>query len=86
MANLCKNIIETFTIVNETKVYDFNKCLDFIEYQGKLHYGQSFKICKDDIPTIYKLIIYMIRDQKVAEKEHLNLTKGNFVIWSNWLR
>ncbi len=76
MANLCKNIIETFTIVNETKVYDFNKCLDFIEYQGKLHYGQSFKICKDDIPIIYKLIIYMIRDQKVAEKEHLNLTKG----------
>ena len=25
---------------------------------------------------IRKLLIYMIRDQKVAEKEHLNLTKG----------
>lgn len=69
-------ISDCFTIKNNQKIYDFNNCLLFINHQGKIRYGQSFKICKEDIPTIYKLIIYMIKDQKIADKLQINLSKG----------
>ena len=69
-------IADCFTIENNQKVYDFNKCLSFIESQGKEHYGQSFKINILDIPTIYKLVIYMIKDNSAALKEQIDLNKG----------
>ena len=76
MPNHCKLITDTFEIQNEHKVYDFNKCLKFIDYHGKQHYGQSFKINILDIPTIYKLIIYTIKDQNMALKEQIDISKG----------
>ena len=69
-------ISDCYTIENNQKIYDFNKCLDFINYQGKKHYGQSFKINTLDIPTIYKLLIYIIKDQNAALKEQIDLSKG----------
>ena len=76
MLNHCKLITDTFEIQNGHKVYDFHQCLDFIDYQGKTHYGQSFKINILDIPTIYKLLIYMIKDHNTALKEQIDLSKG----------
>jgi len=69
-------IHETYTTENNQKIYDFNKCLSFIESQGKAHYGQSFKINILDIPTIYKLVIYLIKDQNTALKLQIDLNKG----------
>jgi DNA replication protein DnaC len=69
-------ISDCYTIENNHKLYDFNKCLSFIESQGKAHYGQSFKINVLDIPTIYKLVIYMIKDQNAALKLQIDLNKG----------
>ncbi len=76
MQNHCKLITDTFEIQNDHKVYDFNKCLDFINYQGKTLYGHNFRINILDIPTIYKLLIYMIKDQNTALKEQIDLNKG----------
>jgi DNA replication protein DnaC len=76
MPNPCKLITDTFEIQNGQKVYDFNKCIAFINYQGKEQYGFSFKINILDIPTIYKLLIYMIKDQNTALKEQIDLNKG----------
>lgn len=76
MPNHCKLITDTFEIQNGYKVYDFNKCLGFIEYQGKANYGHTFRINILDIPTIYKLLIYMIKDQNTALKEQIDLSKG----------
>ena len=76
MPNHCKLITDTFEIQNNHKIYNFNKCLEFIEYQGTMQYGQSFKINILDTPTIYKLIIYMIKDKNAALKEQIDLNKG----------
>ena len=76
MLNHCKLITDTFEIQNDQKVYDFKKCLNFIESQGQEHYGHNFRINILDIPTIYKLLIYMIKDQKTALKEQIDLSKG----------
>ncbi len=70
------NINDTFTIENNIKIYDLNKCFKYIEIQGKQTYGQSFKIHHDDKLTIYKLLIYAIRDKENALKLGLDLNKG----------
>ena len=76
MANHCKFITDTYTIEGNDKIYDFNKCLSFIEYHGKIQYGQSFKINETDCPTFYKLIIYMIKDKSEAANLDIDLSKG----------
>jgi len=70
------NYHDTFKIVNNTKTYAPEKCFQFLEQQGKQMYGQSFKINQDDKPTIYKLLIYAIRDKENAFKLGLDLNKG----------
>ena len=70
------SISDCFNIQNKQKIYNFYKCLDYIEYHGKLLYGQAFKVCEEDKHTIYKLIIYMIKDEETAIKQQINLSKG----------
>lgn len=70
------SINDCFTIQNQTKIYNFNKCLKFIEQQGKKTYGQSFKIHQEDIPVLYKLLIYAIKDQKRAVELNIDISKG----------
>jgi DNA replication protein DnaC len=67
---------DTFVIQNGIKVYNFNWCLNYIEYQGKLIYGRYFKIEAIDHQTILKLVIYAIRDEKMALELNLDLRKG----------
>ena len=70
------NLSNTFEIKDNKKLYDLQKCFKYIEMQGKQAYGQSFKIHQDDKPTIYKLLIYSIRDKENAFKLGLDLNKG----------
>lgn len=67
---------DTFEIVNNTKIYDPKKCFQYLEYQGKKNYHPNFKIDPNDIPTIYKLLIYAIQDQKSASELQIDLNKG----------
>jgi DNA replication protein DnaC len=60
-------------------VYNFQKCLEYLENQGKTTYGSSFQISEMDHPTIYKLMIYMIKDEKAAINQNIDLTKGILV-------
>ncbi|SDX74475.1 P-loop NTPase family protein [Flavobacterium degerlachei] len=76
MTNHCKTVGETFVVHKGFKVYDFQKCLEYLEIQGKTTYGSSFKISKMDHPTIYKLLIYMIKDEKAAMNLKIDLSKG----------
>ena len=76
MMNPCKLITDTYEIRDGRKVYDFKRCLAYLKCQGKEHYGQTFKINILDVPTIYKLVIYMIQDADAARKEGLDLKKG----------
>jgi DNA replication protein DnaC len=70
------SITDTYIIQNNTKHYHFSKCLSYIEQQGKIRYGQKFKIFEEDKETILKLLIYAIQDQKMALHCNINLNKG----------
>lgn len=79
MAKLCKHLIDTYEIMDGYKIHDFDRCLAFIDYQGKAHYGPGFRIHSTDLPIIYRLVVYMIRDEKAALDEKLDLNKGLLV-------
>ena len=70
------NIKDTYQIINNYKVYDLKKCYEYLEFQGKKTYGQSFKISDDNKPIIFKLLIYAIRDLENAFKLGLDINKG----------
>lgn len=76
MQNHCNLLSDTYTIQNGYKQYDFKKCLSFIENKGKQDFGQNFKIKEEDLETIFKLLIYMIKDENNALKLKLNLSRG----------
>lgn len=80
MVNLCKNISDTFQIQNGYKWYDFNKCLAYLDSQGKNAYGQSFEIQQEDLPIIYKLLIYAIKDKNSALELGLDTNKGIYCL------
>lgn len=70
------NISDTFTIHNNTKHYHFKKCLTYLEQQGKIKYGQKFKIFPEDHDTFYRLLIYSIKDPNEALRLNISLNKG----------
>jgi len=76
MTNLCKTIRDTYEIRDGHKVYDFDRCLDYITYQGKIHYGPSFRIEPSELPVVSQLLIYMIQDEASAQAMHIDLKKG----------
>lgn len=76
MTNLCKTIPDTYEIRDGHKVYDFDQCLDYIAYQGKIHYGQSFRIETEDLSVVSQLLTYMIQDVAAAQALNIDLKKG----------
>jgi hypothetical protein len=79
MTKLCKHLTDTYEIIDGRKIHDFDRCLAFIDYQGKAHYGPGFRLHPVDLPVIYQLIVYMIRDEKAALAAKLDLNKGLLV-------
>ena len=66
-------------IVNNRPMYDFAKCLTFLELKGKEMFGEKFKIYTEDHKVIYRLLLYIIGDREGATKQGLSLTKGLLV-------
>jgi len=76
------NRCEQFPFVNVREgqlVYDFGRCLDFMGQKGRELYGDHFRIWEEDQELIYRLLIYVIRDQAEAVRLGLDLGKGLMV-------
>jgi len=57
-------------------VFDFTKCIQYIEVMGKRLYHSEFKVIPDDYEIIYKLLVYVLNDTAEAEKLNLSFRKG----------
>lgn len=55
-------------------IFDFDRCLAFMEEKGREQFGDHFRIWKDDHELIFKLLVYAIRDQETAQ--NLNLLRS----------
>lgn len=69
-------IENTFEINKNYKIYNLQQCFNYLEFHGKLTYGQAFKIQEKDKLVILKLLIYAIRDKSNALKLGIDVNKG----------
>ena len=56
--------------------FNFSKCRQWLEYQGKKQFGNHFTIFQEDHELILSLLIYAIGDKEGVTKKNLNLKKG----------
>jgi DNA replication protein DnaC len=65
---------------NNTRYYDCNETLIFLENFGKIKYGSHFKIHQKDRFIIFKMIIHAIQDDESCLKHYIDPKKGILLI------
>lgn len=71
-----ENHSELYRVIDGVANYSFNRCVAFLEEKGKATYGDHFRVAPEDRPVIFKLLVYMIRDQENCKKHHIDPNKG----------
>ena len=66
----------TYQLIQGKRHFDFKLCYQFISEQGLNVYGANFQLRPDYYLTLYKLLIYAIKDQKQCEKYGIDLNKN----------
>jgi hypothetical protein len=51
-------------MIKSEQTYDYNKAFNWIEGQGKMMYGKNFALNQSDLPVLYKLLSYYLKDEK----------------------
>ncbi|PHR48021.1 MAG: ATPase [Fluviicola sp.] len=69
-----------FVIENGQRVFNFLKTLKYIQYLGQKQYGPDFKIYREDILILRKLILYTIHEVDQCKKHNIDLSKGILLI------
>lgn len=65
-----------YKIENNTRIFDWNQTCHYLIHIGKLRYGQSFTLHKQDLKIIYRLVLYIIRDEENCQQRNIDLNKG----------
>ncbi|KOH44888.1 P-loop NTPase family protein [Sunxiuqinia dokdonensis] len=60
--------------------FNFQLSLKWMEKQGRILFGDHFRIYPEDHVLIYKLLVYAINDQESCTKSGLSLRKGILLI------
>jgi DNA replication protein DnaC len=69
-----------FKIENNERLFNFQKCIQYLEFLGKKRYGSSFVIDLSDKETLLKLISYSVGAQDVCSENFIDLNKGILVL------
>ena len=59
-----------------TKTYSYPEVTQWLQTKGIERYGTQFKIHETDLPIIYKLIAYFLKDEASCHQYGMDLTKG----------
>jgi len=65
-----------YTIKNGQRIFNFKSTLLYIQQLGQKKYGSNFKIYREDVLTLHRLIIYIIHEEEQCKKHNIDLTKG----------
>ena len=69
-----------FEIIDNQKIYDFEKTMTFLNQVGKNKFGSKFQLQRSDSKILYQLMAYAIRDAEACQKHKLDLSKGILLI------
>lgn len=56
--------------------YTYTEVINWLQAKGTELYGDHFKIIEPDLPIIYKLIAYFLKDEPSCFQYNINLNKG----------
>ncbi len=70
------SLSETFELQDGVRVFNLVNCLRWLDTAGKSHFGENFKIHRQDVPLIRKLLLYFIQDAESCDKHEIQLNKG----------
>ena len=78
MENHCKNtqIEKPYTIVNNMRMFDYQKTVKYLEAYGKHKFGNKFRIYHEDLKIIHMLICYMAYIEDGCKKHGIDPNKG----------
>lgn len=69
-----------FEIIDNRKIYDFEKTMTFLNKFGKSKFGEKFQILRSDSKILYLLMAYAIRDEEICKSHNIDLDKGILLI------
>jgi hypothetical protein len=72
--------INHYEIIDQIKIYDFEKTMSYLNKIGKTKFGEKFQLSRNDTKILYFLMCYAIRDEKKCEKFNIDLDKGILLI------
>lgn len=84
MSNFNLKFTDTFTIVDNKRLFSISKCWLYLEQQGKSIYGSHFVINNHHKKALYKLLIYAIEDQVEMNRLGLDPNKGILLMGENF--
>ncbi len=65
-----------FEIIDGKRHFDYGKTMNFLLEQGKKKFGNQFRIDKDDLPVINRLVMYAAHVEDRCEEYGIDLNKG----------
>lgn len=74
------NRYEIFKDLDGVKYYDLTNTIRYLDHLGKQSFGSSFKINTIDYEVIYKLLSWIVYDQKACKKYNISPNKGILLI------
>lgn len=73
------NINQTIELKNGNRQYNYLKCMQYLQQQGRILYGSSYRIHPTQRQQVYRLLVYATRNKEECALYGINLQKGLLV-------
>lgn len=73
------NINQTFELKKGNRQYNYFKCIQYMQQQGRILYGSSYRIHPSQRQQVYRLLVYATRNKEECALYGINLQKGLLV-------
>jgi len=73
-------INQTYELKNGNRQYNYFKCIQYMQQQGRILYGSSYRIHPSQRQQVYRLLIYATGNKEECKLYGIDLQKGLLVI------
>ena len=73
------NINQTYELKNGNRQYNYFKCMQYLQQQGRILYGSSYRIHPSQRQQVYRLLVYATANKEECALYGINLQKGLLV-------
>ena len=71
-----KTMEKPYKIIDNVRHFNYKQTIYYLYAYGRKKYGKNFRIHKEDLPVIRKLIYYIIQEEEKCKEHNIDLKKG----------